>query len=86
MSPMHMFSWYLRHVKGPIRVRRNFLRENFYTHFNSNFYFSFDVNSVQLADCVVVVSVMDFNGGVVKDNFVGRVILGKESSGNFLNN
>ncbi|OXA51671.1 Synaptotagmin-17 [Folsomia candida] len=42
---------------------------------------SFDVNSVQLADCVVVVSVMDFNGGVVKDNFVGRVILGKESSG-----
>jgi len=43
--------------------------------------FSFDVNSIQLGDCTVIVSVLDFNGGVVKDNFIGRVILGKEASG-----
>jgi hypothetical protein len=29
----------------------------------------------------VVISVLDFNGGVVKDNFIGRLVLGKEASG-----
>ncbi|ODN01744.1 Synaptotagmin-17 [Orchesella cincta] len=43
--------------------------------------FSFDVNSVQLADCSIIITVLDFNGGVIKDHFIGRLVLGKESSG-----
>ncbi|CAL8092613.1 unnamed protein product [Orchesella dallaii] len=42
---------------------------------------SFDVNSVQLGDCSIIITVLDFNGGVIKDHFIGRLVLGKESSG-----
>lgn len=42
---------------------------------------SFDVNSVQLPDCSIIITVLDFNGGVVKDHFIGRLVLGREASG-----
>lgn len=42
---------------------------------------SFDVNSVQLPDCSIIITVLDFNGGVIKDHFIGRLVLGREASG-----
>lgn len=44
---------------------------------------SFDINSVQLQEANIVMTVLDFNGGVVKDTLIGRIVLGKESSGKY---
>ena len=43
---------------------------------------SFNVAAVELPESSLVVSVWDFNGGIVKDDFIGRIVLSaKEPSG-----
>lgn len=43
---------------------------------------SFNVASAELPECSLVVSVWDFNGGIVRDDFIGRIVLSaKEPSG-----
>lgn len=44
---------------------------------------SFNVAAAELPESSLVVSVWDFNGGIVKDDFIGRIVLSaKEPSGN----
>ena len=36
----------------------------------------------EIAELSLVVSVWDFNGGILKDDFIGRIVLGKHPTGN----
>ena len=43
---------------------------------------SFNVAATELPESSLVVSVWDFNGGIAKDDFIGRIVLSaKEPSG-----
>lgn len=65
-----------RHLKSKkTSVKKNTLSPSF------NESFSFHVTSTELREASLVVTVWDWNGGVMRDEFIGRVVLGKQPSG-----
>ncbi|XP_063868232.1 synaptotagmin-17-like [Scylla paramamosain] len=65
-----------RHLKSKkTSVRKNTLSPSF------NESFSFHVTSSELREASLVITVWDWNGGVMRDEFIGRAVLGKQPSG-----
>ncbi|XP_045594095.1 synaptotagmin-17 isoform X2 [Procambarus clarkii] len=65
-----------RHLKSKkTGVKKNTLSPSF------NESFSFQIASPELREASLVVTVWDWNGGVMRDEFIGRIVLGKQPSG-----
>ncbi|XP_045123591.1 synaptotagmin-17-like [Portunus trituberculatus] len=65
-----------RHLKSKkTSVRKNTLTPSF------NESFSFHVTSSELREASLVITAWDWNGGVMRDEFIGRAVLGKQPSG-----
>ncbi|KAG7173742.1 Synaptotagmin-17-like [Homarus americanus] len=65
-----------RHLKSKkTSVKKNTLTPSF------NESFSFQIASPELREASLVVTVWDWNGGVMRDEFIGRIVLGKQPSG-----
>ncbi|KAB7502739.1 Synaptotagmin-17 [Armadillidium nasatum] len=63
------------HKSKKTTVKRNTLEPTYHESF------SFRLTSADLRETSIVVTVWDFNAGVVKDEFIGRIVIGKEGSG-----
>ncbi|XP_068213261.1 synaptotagmin-17-like [Palaemon carinicauda] len=65
-----------RHLKSKkTAVRKNTLSPSF------NESFSFQLAGPELREASLVITAWDWNGGVIRDEFIGRVVLGKQPSG-----
>ncbi|RXG56845.1 Synaptotagmin-1 [Armadillidium vulgare] len=63
------------HKSKKTTVKRNTLEPTYHESF------SFRLTSADLRETSIVVTVWDFNAGVVRDEFIGRIVIGKEGSG-----
>nr|XP_053636671.1 synaptotagmin-17-like [Cherax quadricarinatus] len=65
-----------RHLKSKkTGVKKNTLSPSF------NESFSFQIASPELREASLVITVWDWNGGIMRDEFIGRIVLGKQPSG-----